>query len=115
QDSCDPVSGCVSTGAPSTACLSAGSAALKLRDSSNFFLDYLKFNWKGGPVVNTDLGNPLETTRYELCIYDAGGIKMALGVPPGSNWSIIGSPSAPRGYRYKDSSRSQAGVRDIRL
>jgi hypothetical protein len=86
-----------------------------MRDSSNFFLDSLKFSWKGGPVLIADLGDPTETTRNELCIYDAGGFRFALGVPPGSHWSLVGSQSAPRGYRYKDLSAAEAGVRDILL
>jgi hypothetical protein len=115
QDSCDPVAGCVSTGTPSTTCLPAVKALFQLRYNANFFLDSLKFDWKGGPVLLADLGNPLATTRYELCIYDASGVRMAMGVPPGSGWSFLGSPSAPRGYRFKDRSALQAGVRQIGL
>jgi len=115
QDSCDPVAGCVHTGTPSTSCLGAVSAGLQIRDNSNFFLDALKFSWKGGPVLLADLGNPTATTRYELCVYDASGVKMALGVQPGAGWSFVGSPSRPRGYQFKDRSGLQAGVNNIRL
>jgi hypothetical protein len=115
QDSCDPVQGCVSTGEPSTTCLSAASAAFQLRDNANFFKDAVKFSWKGGPVFLADLGDPLDTTRYELCVYDSRGVRMAFGVPPGSGWSFLGSPSAPLGYRYKDRSALHGGVSDIKL
>ena len=40
---------------------------------------------------------------------------MALGVPPGAGWSFVGSPSAPRGYQYKDRSGAHAGVNNIRV
>jgi hypothetical protein len=115
QDSCDPVAGCVHTGTPSTSCLAAVSAGLQIRDSSNFFLDALKFSWKGGPVFLADMGNPVEITRYELCIYDASGVKMALGVPPGAGWRSVGSSSAPRGYQYKDRQGLHAGINAISL
>jgi hypothetical protein len=107
--------GCVHTGSPSTSCVGAVGAGLQIRDSSNFFLDALKFSWKGGPVLLSDLGNPTATTRYELCVYDASGVKMALGVQPGGGWSFVGSPSKPRGYQFKDRSGLQAGVNNIRL
>ncbi len=115
QDSCDPVKGCVSTGTPSTNCQPAAQAAVQLREDPNFFRDALKFTWKGGPVVLADLGDPLQTTRYELCVYDASGVRMAMGVPPGSGWSFLGSSSAPRGYQFKDRSALHEGVSQIRL
>jgi hypothetical protein len=112
QDSCDPDDGCVHTGAPSNSCTSATKAILKFKNSSNDDKDRVKFVWKGGPSLINDMGDPTQNTRYELCIYDAVDQQLAMGVPPGSGWSAIGSPSSPKGYRYKD---SNAGVQGVKL
>jgi hypothetical protein len=32
------------------------------------------------------MGNPTQTTTYELCIYDSRGVQMAMAVPPGAGW-----------------------------
>jgi hypothetical protein len=61
------------------------------------------------------MGQPLETTAYGLCIYDATGVKLALGVPAGPGWAFLGSPGAPRGYQYKDRTAAIAGIRQIKL
>src|SRR5581483_2998007 len=100
---------------PSTTCQSGTKASVQLRHDPNFFRNSLKFSWKGGPVLLGDLGDPLETTRYELCLYDSTGVKMAVGVPPGSGWWIIGSPAHLRGYRYKDKTAAHDGVKEIKL
>jgi hypothetical protein len=113
QDSCDPDMGCVSTGTPSTGCVPAVKASFQMRDSANDLVDRLKFNWRGGPVLLPDMGDPTDTTRYELCVYDSSGVRFAVGVPPGSGWSLTGSPSAPKGYRYKSRTGDIQGVTRI--
>ena len=69
--------------------------------------DSVKFLWKGGPSLVPDMGNPTQTTTYELCIYDSRGVQMAMGVPPGAGWSPLGSPNSPKGYKYNDSTASR--------
>ena len=114
QDSCDPQDGCQYTGAPSNACASASKAILKLRDSSSNTGDSVKFLWKGGPSLVIDMGDPTQTTRYELCVYDDRGVQMAMGVNPGAGWSSLGSVSSPKGYKYLDSSATQDGIKLIK-
>lgn len=114
QDSCDPQDGCQSIGAPSTNCASPSKAILKIKDKSDNTKDGVKFLWRGGPSLVQDMGDPTTTTRYELCIYDSGGVRMAMGVPPGANWSLVGSPSSPKGYLYKDLTSSQDGIKLIK-
>jgi hypothetical protein len=113
QDACDPQDGCFSTGTPSNSCTSGTRGLLKIRDSASDSKDGVKFLWRGGPALIADMGNPTQTTRYELCIYDNRGVRMAMGVPAGAGWDSIGSPSAPKGYKYKDSSASQDGIKLI--
>ena len=114
QDSCDPQDGCVSTGTPSNSCLGSVSALLKIKDSSSDRGDGVKFLWKGGPALIPDMGDPTQNTRYELCIYDNRGVRMAMGVDPGPGWSTSGPPSAPNGYKYKDSAALQDGVKILK-
>jgi hypothetical protein len=114
QDSCDPQTGCVITGAPSTNCTSATKALLKIRNSSDNTKDGVKFLWKGGPALVTDMGNPTQTTRYELCIYDNRGVQMAMGVPAGNGWTTVGQPSNPKGFKYNDPNAATQGVKQIK-
>ena len=110
QDTCDPDTGCVSTGAPSTSCVPASRATFQLKRGPIDLVDRLKFTWRGGPVLLPDMGDPTQTTRYELCVYDANGVKLAMGVPPGAGWSPIGSSSSPSGYKFKDRTGQHFGI-----
>ena len=115
QDSCDPMSGCVSTGTPATNCTSAGQAVFKLKDSSPDSKDSVRFLWRGGPSLVSNMGDPTQTTRYELCIYDNNGVRMAMGVPGGTGWTRVGPVSSPTGYKYKDIAAQQDGIKSIKL
>ncbi|MGH7790077.1 MAG: hypothetical protein ACRERC_24630, partial [Candidatus Binatia bacterium] len=105
QDSCDAQDGCGSVGQPSNSCTSASKASLKLGNSSNDAVDKVKFLWKGGPALLLDMGDPTQSTRYELCIYDSRGVQSAMGVPPGAGWS-----SKSTGYRFKDIAAQNDGI-----
>lgn len=114
QDSCDPQDGCQYAGAPSNSCTTATRAVLKIRDSASDSGDSVKFLWKGGPSLVPDMGNPTQTTTYELCIYDGRGVQMAMSVAPGSGWSVLGSTASPKGYKFKDNAGSNDGVKLIK-
>ena len=96
-------------------------ASLDVKDNAVDTRDLLKFTWKGGPVLVAALGDPTATTGYELCVYDASGIRFAVAVPPGftpprgPGWKLLGTPSFPKGYRYKDATAGIQGVKDIKL
>jgi hypothetical protein len=115
QDSCDSVTGCMSTGVPATTCTAGVKASLAVSDKPVDSADSVKFKWKGGPVTGPALGDPTNSTRFELCIYDATGVRRALGVPPVTNWRTIGLISSPKGYLYKDSTLTNAGVKKMKL
>ena len=114
QDSCDAQNGCAYSGTPANTCASASKAILKVRDSSSNSGDSVKFLWKGGPSLVIDMGDPTQTTRYELCIYDNRGVQMAMGVNGGAGWSTLGSPSSPKGYKFLDSAAAQNGIKLIK-
>jgi hypothetical protein len=112
QDSCDPLQGCVATGEPSNGCLAGAKVTFQVKDSINDNADLLKMSWKGGPVLVTQLGDPRIDTKYELCVYDGGGVKMALDVPPGAGWKSVGPAAAPKGFKFKGNGAAD-GLRSI--
>jgi hypothetical protein len=106
QDSCDPINGCEYDGAPSGSCVNASKAVFKYKNSTVNSRDKLTFAWKGGPFLVEDMGDPVtQSTGYELCVYHQGAqpVPLAFGVPAGLGWDLIGTPSSPKGYRYKNS------------
>jgi hypothetical protein len=48
-------------------------------------------------------------------VYDATGVRTALGVPPGQGWGYLGTAVAPRGYKFKDSLGQHDGVKQMSL
>jgi hypothetical protein len=114
QDSCDPIDGCEYDGAPSTSCSGPVKAVFKIKNKDIDGRDGVRFVWTGGPSLVGDMGDPTQSTRYELCVYDNTGVQMAMGVPPGAPWETVGSPSSPKGYKYKDTNASVDGVKLIK-
>jgi hypothetical protein len=115
QDSCDDVAGCQHVNGPSLACVPATKSTLKIRDADLDRGDALTFNWKGGPVLVSNMGDPIQTTQYDLCVYDSSGVKLHMTVLPGTGWSPLGSLNDPKGYRFRDTTGSQSGIKSIKL
>ena len=115
QDHCNALTGCFYTGAPSNSCVTAVKATFKYKDHDNDIRDKVNFIWKGGPAVIADIGDPTQTTDYELCVYDNSGFQMAMTVPAGAGWSSISRPSDPKGYKFKDKNLTNDGIRLIRV
>lgn len=114
QDNCHPVNGCFYTGAPAVTCVSATKATFKYKDHASPWRDKISYVWKGGPALISGIGDPTQTTDYEFCVYDNTGIQMAMKVPAGAGWSSIGRPSDPRGFKFKDTTLSNDGIRLLR-
>src|SRR5262249_15848923 len=56
-----------------------------------------------------DLGDPLATDDYALCVFDASDARILRLIAPAGGtcgtkpcWKQLGSPAAPKGYKYKD-------------
>jgi hypothetical protein len=113
QDSCDAIAGCEFEGAPATTCVSATKATFKYKDNTTDARDKVVFVWKGGPALVANMGDPTQTTDYELCVYDNNGVQMAMGASSGAGWKTLGSPSDPKGFKYKDASSAQDGIKII--
>lgn len=64
-----------------------GAARLILKDASPDSGDRLTWKWSRGAATSAaDLGTPLTTTGYLLCVYDAAGNTIArAAAPPGGN------------------------------
>jgi cysteine-rich repeat protein len=64
-----------------------GAAVLLVRDRTPDTKDRLDWKWKLGTATAAELGDPLATTGYELCVYDqaegSAALRMQLSVPPG--------------------------------
>ena len=111
QDSCDPITGCQYSGSPSVTCVTPTRAVLRYKDKSPDKGDKVVFVWKGGPALVSNMGDPLTTTAYELCVYDATGVQLAMNVPPGTGWKLLGKPSNMKGYKFKDKTLANDGVK----
>jgi hypothetical protein len=80
--------------------------------------DTVTWKWvRGDEVTLGDLGDPLATDSYALCLYDASGFLMEAGVGPGGTcgprpcWTSLG----PDGFRYVDKKAVQGAVRKLVL
>jgi cysteine-rich repeat protein len=70
---------------------------------------------KGAATSLAALGDPMTTTAYALCVYDAHAgdrsLAVRLGVPPGASWRAKGS----KGFLYKDKAGVNGGVQAVSL
>jgi uncharacterized delta-60 repeat protein len=106
QDTCDPATGCQNDAAPRVACRTAGTSQLALRNYADDRRDRIVWKWlKGEEVGVRDLGDPIHTTTYTLCIY-APGEHVSLFLPAGSGWR----PGGATGFSFKDGSGTPDGV-----
>jgi hypothetical protein len=118
QDICDPISGCESSTGPATMCLLPGKQKFDVVDKANDKSDKIKWKWQQGEeTFFTDFGNPVNgpLTEYTLCVYDTTAttpsLKASIALVPGANWVL----QAGKGYKYKDSTSAQNGVKNVLL
>lgn len=107
------LSGCKATIAP-------GGSQLKLTDSALDPKDQWKSKWTGAATTLAELGDPLATDDYRLCLYDdsngsafvSGAILPAGGTCKGKPcWKAKGTT----GFGYKDSIGSRFGITALKL
>jgi PKD repeat protein len=98
------------TPAPRDGCR-AGRSSLVLRDPGVDARRTLAFTWSGAPTSLAEIGDPTATTEVALCVYDAGGLALATGVRPGSEWASLGAS----GFRFKDAAAEPGGLASARL
>jgi len=93
--------------APNGSCSGAERASLRIGRMSSG--TQLNLRWQGDVAAN-DLGDPLATTNYALCLYADGNLAQQLNVPAGSGWSRAGTSSAPRRFSYRQRGGAPDGV-----
>jgi hypothetical protein len=112
-DECDGAGTCVST--RRSLCKQSGKSILLIKKKSDDARDKLIFKWLKGPETDTsELGDPLETADYALCLYTGPVLNpfFEVTVPAGT---VRWSPVATKGFRYKDPSGNSAGVTNVLL
>ena len=91
---------------PRSDCRQAGSRGGKLQvaDRSADKRDVVVFHWTRGAATTADeFGAPTDGTEYTFCLYDGGGLRLAITVPAGG--TCAGKPCwkhTRAGFRYKD-------------
>jgi hypothetical protein len=106
--------GCTSM--PRTGCFAAERAQLDLKKNADPTRSQLLWKWQRGDAVEQeDLGDPITTTSYVLCIYDQAAsvaeLVEDLVVEPSAAWTS----KAPKGLIYKDKPGTEDGVQQLKL
>jgi hypothetical protein len=105
--------------APRSDCRRPGSRGGKLQvaDRSTDSRDVVVFRWaKGAATTADEFGTPTDGTEYVFCLYDAGGLRLAITAPAGG--TCAGKPCwkhTKTGFRYKDKDLTPDGVRAVGL
>jgi hypothetical protein len=114
-ETCRPLAGCVKR--PALGCRATlGRGKLQLKDDTDDTRDRVKWSWGRGSATSAgDLGNPLGSDDYTLCIFDDAAnttprLFLGAAAPAGgtcangtSCWRGRGTPAGSKGFVYKDS------------
>ena len=93
-----------------------GRSKLSVTEDANDAKDRLQWSWTGGAATSfAELGDPVATTRYALCVWDGRSgtptLVASADVPAGAKWA----PSGSTRMSYKDPTASANGVSRIQL
>src|SRR5262249_52129711 len=83
----------------------------------------VKWSWTYGPATTfAQLGAPLTTDDYALCVYDSGSnLVVSFPAPAGGTcgtkpcWQQTGPVALPTGYKFHDATRALNGLDAIAL
>jgi len=126
DDTCQmvgPTLTCVGTEGPRTDCRGStdtGSARIAIKNTLPDYKDRLSFRYgKGLQTLKSEFGDPLNTTDYTFCLYQASQSAPVYraSLPAGSTCKA-GRPcwrDTPMGFRYSDSTASRRGVTALTL
>jgi hypothetical protein len=97
--------------------IAAGRAMLQLKDLEPDDKDRLVWKWtKGAAVDPSDLGDPVTSDDYALCLYDASGRRATLHVPAGG--TCRGKPcwqARSTGFVYRNKDAAPDGITQLTL
>ena len=82
-----PAAGCAPSPMP---CANAGRATLALRRGADG-RGTLRFRWRDGRIAPADVGDPLSSDIYRVCLYDDGALRLDAMLPAGAAWRASGS------------------------
>jgi hypothetical protein len=120
-DACVSPLGCTHPPAPAGGC-NAGNAKglLLIRDQATDSKDQILFKWLKGTSQLADFGDPLTTSAYTLCVFDANKMLASATAPAASAcgtkpcWKLTGPTSARNGVLYNDPLRQSDGVKLVK-
>lgn len=126
----EPSGECVNLEEPNPVCVGGSVAELVISNRDDVQgRDKLKWRWKQPiertPLLLEDVGDPLASTTYDLCVYDTscpepcsdpemmsvGSVRAHLTVPPGSLWRDLSSKGK---FLYRDR-EALAGISLIKV
>lgn len=86
---------------------------LFLKDKADDKRDKLLWKWnQGQATTQAEFSDPVVTAGYRLCVYDGGDFLLGAAVPASAaRWAALGD----KGYRYRDTIGSEAGILRILL
>jgi cysteine-rich repeat protein len=122
-ETCVSATGCIV--GPRSGCkapIASQKGFLQLKDRTPNTSDLVKWKWtKGAATTLAELGDPLSTSDYGLCVFDAGDALVLQLIAPGggscagrSCWTPLGG-ATPVGYRYKDPYGTPDGIQSVAL
>lgn len=107
---------------PLGGCRVAGKSTLQIKDKTSDKQDALSFAWLNGSATSfAELGAPLASSDYRVCVYDAGGLVRSATAPAGGLcrgkpcWKQTGPTSAPNGFVYRDPDLTPDGTATVVL
>ncbi len=121
----DPTPTATATAVPACAALPetcrtpfvSAKAQVALVDKSPDEKDQLQWKWSSGAATDVgDFGDPVTTTDYALCLYDASGLLATHIIPAGGNCGTKPCWAAKStGFNYKDKTLAAFGIAQITL
>ncbi len=115
----DPSSpgGCPVAPATCRASVVAGKSSLLVNDRSPDTKDQLRWRWADGAATTlAELGDPTTSDHYDLCLYDANGLRASMVIPAGGTCG--GKPcwkATAKRFRYQNPSGSPRGITKLQL
>jgi hypothetical protein len=108
--------------APTGACRTPGKSLLLIKDGTPDRRDRIVFRWlQGATTTQAELGDPLASDDYRICVYDASGRIRSNTAPAGGTcadadcWQELGPADEPRGFRYRDKELTPDGTQNVSL
>lgn len=116
-----PTPGLVCAAAPLAGCRAptvAGKSSLVIVDKADDAKDTLQWKLQKGPITpKADYGDPLATTSWVFCVYDATGSVLTIAEMPAGG-ACAGKPcwtTAKTSFKYADKDLTPDGVQQLQL